>query len=286
MAEPSVLICGATGQVGHRLTRMLSDRGVAWRGACRRPPSDVDESWVRLDYEDPSTLAPALRGIERVFLASTDHPEQDRLELAMLEACRRAEVTHVVKLSAQSAGLEPPVSFGRMHRRVELALVDSGLAWTILRPTFFMQSLRFFATDIQAGRLIAPCGSGAVAMIDTEDVAAVASEVLANPANHDATIHTLTGPRAHRFDEVAQLLSARLKRPVLHRSPPTWLARLVLPLISPMPRWLSNQVVELMQALAAGAQSLPTPTVAAILDRPAHDLESVLDREPSLLQPG
>jgi uncharacterized protein YbjT (DUF2867 family) len=281
----TTLICGATGQVGSRLTRMLTERGVAWRGASRRPPSG-NGSWVQMNFEDPSTLAPALEGIERVFLASADHPQQDRHELALVEACRRVGVGHVVKLSANSAGLEPPASFGRMHRRVELALIDSGLAFTILRPTFFMQSLRFFAADIRAGRLIAPCGSGAVAMIDTEDVAAVASEVLADPAPHRGAIHELTGPRAHRFDEVAELLSARVNRRVRHISPPIWLARLVLPLVSPMPRWQSNLVVELMQALARGAQAKPSDGVRAILGRPPHDLEAVLDREPALLQPG
>lgn len=283
MTDPSVLICGATGQVGRALTRALTERGVAWIGASRRPPSEG--AWRKLDFADPTTLAPALVGIERVFLASADHPEQDRLEQAMLAACRSAGVVHVVKLSAQSAGLEPPVSFGRLHRRVELALADSGLAWTSLRPTFFMQSLRFFAADVAKGRLIAPCRSGAVAMVDVEDVAQVAAEVLADPTAHRGAIHVLTGARALRFDEVAQRLAIRVGRSVRHVSPPAWLARLVLPFASGMPRWQSNLVVELMQALAAGAQSSPTNTITAILARPAGDLDAVLDRDPMLWRP-
>jgi uncharacterized protein YbjT (DUF2867 family) len=283
MPTPNILICGATGQVGRALTRALTDRGVAWIGASRRPPREG--VWRKLDFADPSTLAPALEGIERVFLASADHPEQDRLELAMLAACRSAGVKHVVKLSAQSAGLEPPVSFGRLHRRVELALVDSGIAWTSLRPTFFMQSLRFFAADVAKGRLIAPCRSGAVAMVDADDVAEVAAAVLVDPAAHEGAIHVLTGARALSFAEVAQRLAIRVGRPVRHVSPPAWFARLVLPFVSGMPRWQSDLVVELMQALAVGGQSSPTSTITTILARPAGDLDAVLDRDPARWRP-
>ena len=106
---------------------------------------------------------------------------------------------HVIKLSAQSAGLTPPVSFGTMHREAETAVEQSGLPYTILRPTFFQQSLLLFAEDVaKKKRIIAPVGSGRVAMVDVSDVARTAAAVVCRDDHYNKT-YVLTGPSAHSF---------------------------------------------------------------------------------------
>ena len=118
------------------------------------------------------------------------------------------------------------------------------------------------ADSVRTGKLIAATGAGRIAFVDVRDVAAAAAAVLADPHTHDGKIHTLTGPRALSFSELAALLSDITGHRVCHISPPRWLARIVLPWVSGMPRWQSNLVVDLMAALAAGAQSTPTPAIA------------------------
>ncbi len=278
MMSGPILVCGATGQVGAAVGRALTAQGLAWTGLSRRGGAGLAgaQAMKEGDFNDYASLSSALSGIETVFLACGDDPLQDRLEQQMIRACRERGVRHVVKLSAQSASLSPPVSFGRLHLRSENALQQSGMTWTILRPVFFMQSLLFFADSVRGGKLVAATGAGQVAMVDTRDVAEVAAAVLAAPLRHRGRIYTLTGPRAVDFAAVTRLLSQAGGRGVKHISPPAWLARLVLPLASGMPRWQSNMVVELMAAIRTGAQQHVSPDVAALLARPARTLESFI----------
>ena len=279
MTHP-VLLCGATGQIGTLLRAALDAAGVPWIALSRRPPPEgaaAAGQWRTADFERPSSLAPALDGVATVFLASSDHPRQDQLEIAMIDACRSRGVKHVVKLSAQSAGHEPPVSFGALHARAERALRASGMAWTFLRPVFFMQSLLFFASSIKSGRLVAATGRGAVAFVDGRDVAAVAAAVLARATEHEGRVHTLTGPRALSFAALAELLSKATAGRVRHISPPRFIARAVLPFVSGMPRWQSNMVVDLMSAIAAGAQSAPTSTIAEITGGEPRTIEHFIE---------
>jgi uncharacterized protein YbjT (DUF2867 family) len=269
-----VLICGASGQIGGFLRTALDARGIPWIGLSRSPPAGAPGQWRRADFERPETLGPAFAGIKTVFLACSDHPRQDALEIAAIHACRAQHVEHVVKLSAHSAGLVPPVSFGVLHAAAEQTLRASGMAWTILRPAFFMQSLLFFADSIAGGKLIAATGAGEVAFVDARDVADVAASVLATPST--AQVHTLTGARALSFGALVGLLSATAGRRVRHISPPRWLARAVLPWVSGMPRWQANRVVDLMAAIAAGAQSTPTDAVSRILGREPRTIEQFL----------
>lgn len=281
LAKP-VLVCGATGQVGAALGRELDTLGLPWIGLSRGAGSPqarvAGTAQVRhADFSDPTSLGRALDGIGSVFLACGDHPRQDELEINMIRACREHAIGHVVKLSAQSAGLQPPASFGRLHARSEQALRDSGLAWTLLRPVFFMQSLLFFASSIKGGKIIAATGAGRVAWVDVRDVAGVAAAALANPDQHAGSVHTLTGGRATDFAEVARLMSGAAGRPVKHISPPTWVARLILPLASGMPRWQSNLAVELMAAIRQGAQEPVSADTARVLKRPPRTLENFID---------
>ena len=269
-----ILVCGATGQVGRRVFEQLGEHGVPRRGMSRAAPAS--DEWVRADFEDPASLPAALDGVDRVFLACGDRPAQDRLEGALIEACRTAGIEHVVKLSAQSAGLSPPVSFGRLHRRTEQVLAAAVPGATVLRPVFFMQSLAFFADDIRKGRLIAPTGAGRVALVDADDVADVAVQALLHPDRHRGAVHTLTGPRAWSFSEIVAEIGEAAGRRIRHISPPAMLARLVLPFVSGMPRWQSNLAVELMAAIARGAQADVSDTISEICGRPPGTLPAWL----------
>jgi uncharacterized protein YbjT (DUF2867 family) len=263
MNPATILVCGATGQVGAAVCQQLDALGAAWVGLSRKPSKDA--RFRQADFADSASLPLVLAGIETVFLACSDDPHQDALEINMINACRAHGVRHVVKLSAQSAGLQPPVSFGRLHAKAEQALRDSGMAWTFLRPVFFMQSLLFFADSIKGGKLIAATGKGKVAWVDVRDVAEAAAAVLARPAPHASKAYTLTGGSTHSFAEVTQMLSTATGKAVKHISPPTWFAKLVLPMASGMPRWQSNMAVELMAAISKGAQQTVSDEGAALL---------------------
>jgi uncharacterized protein YbjT (DUF2867 family) len=104
----------------------------------------------------------------------------------------------------------------RSQRAIELHLVESGIAYTILRPNWFMQNLNpgFFLTMIrERGGLYLPTADSRTSHIDTRDIAAVAAAALTE-AGHEGMEYTLTGPEALDFDEVAHILSEATGREI------------------------------------------------------------------------
>ena len=110
-------------------------------------------------------------------------------------------------------------SFSGRHRH-EAAVQNSGIAWTVLRPSGFFQNFSegFLFPSIQEhDGFISASGNGSAAMIDAGDIAAVASEVFLSEG-HDGKTYHLTGPTAPTMDEVALILSDAADRVIRHES--------------------------------------------------------------------
>jgi uncharacterized protein YbjT (DUF2867 family) len=185
----------------------------------------------------------------------------------LIEAARRAGVARVVKLSAIGADPSSPVRVGRWHAQTEKQLEASGLAYTHLRPGFFMQNVLVFAPSVAAhGIFQAPAEEGRLAMIHVRDVAAVAARALLED-RHAGQVYTLTGPEALSYDDVAAKLSAASGRPVAYASvaPEEFRRRL---LESGIPDWYADMLLELYAMIRAGHAALVTDTVEKVAGRP------------------
>jgi len=127
------LVLGATGKTGSRVANRLVSRGLPVRTAAR---SGAD---AYFDWDDPHTYAPALHGVNRVYLLGpvmrTDFAGQVSVFLDRAEA---AGTRHVTYLSAYGIDSAPPET---AMRSVELDLLGRpGLTCAILRPAWFMQN--------------------------------------------------------------------------------------------------------------------------------------------------
>ncbi|MBC7595818.1 MAG: NmrA family NAD(P)-binding protein [Kineosporiaceae bacterium] len=124
---------------------------------------------------------------------------------------------HIVFLSLQGAESNAIVP----HAKIEKWLRSSGLLWTFLRPSFFMQNLSttHVAEIRDHSQIIIPAGNGRTAFVDVADIAAVAFEVLTDPENHIGRAWTLTGPAANSYSEVAEILSRELSRTIRYLRP-------------------------------------------------------------------
>ena len=278
--EPPLVLTGLTGRLGGAIAEAVAAQGIAARALIRPTANTAHLQRLGLptvygDLRRPRELADALRGASTVLLLTGDAPDQVEMETALVDAAVRCGARHLVKVSAQSAGLEPPVSFGRLHRRSEQAVEASGLPFTILRPTFFMQSLLLAAAPIGRGVLPLPAGSGRVAMIDRRDVARATAAALSRPTHTEGT-WTLTGPRALDFREVAASISRTTGRRVRHLDPPLPVARLLLMAGGGLSRWESGLVVELFGALRENAQAPVTDGVEQLTGVRPHGLEQFL----------
>jgi uncharacterized protein YbjT (DUF2867 family) len=213
----SILVTGATGTVGRPVAQGLADRDVPAVAATRRPDAaDGPLPTVRFDFEDPTTYD-AFDGVRRVFLVRPPALAQVWTSIfPALDAAARAGVEHVVFLSLLGAEQNPVVP----HRWIEWYLQRSGLDWTFLRPSFFMQNL---ATTHRADlrdrdRIIVPAGRGRTSFVDARDVAAVGVRALTEDG-HRGAAYALTGAEALTYFEVAVLFSEVLGREVRYANP-------------------------------------------------------------------
>jgi uncharacterized protein YbjT (DUF2867 family) len=216
-----VLVTGATGNVGAPVIDHLLARGASVRAAVRPRPA-VDARfpiWVTpvdLDLDEPSTFEAALADIDRVFLMRPPQFSRGDRMRPFIAALRDTGVRQVAFLSVQGAGSNPMVP----HNRIEQDLKNSGVPWTILRPSFFMSNLSTTHREdiVERDEVFVPAGQGRTNFIDVGDIAEAAAVVLTEPG-HEGKAYELTGSEALTYEEVAGMLSDACGRPIVYPSP-------------------------------------------------------------------
>ena len=266
-----VLVSGATGNVGSRVVHELRERGVPVRAFVR----DGDKAAGMLgedvelavgDFGDAGSLRAALDGVDGVFLACSNQPQQVEYENRVIDAAAEAGVRRIVKLSALGTEIRSPVAFWDWHARIENHLRASGVPFVILRPTFGMANLLASAEAVKyTGKLFAPAGNAGISMIHPQDVAAVASVALTE-VGHEGKLYTLTGPEAITFGQVAGYLWAALGREVEYLNVPDE-AALQGMVEQGLPEFVAGQIVAVFGVLRSGAQERTTGTVRALTGR-------------------
>lgn len=229
-----ILITGATGTIGSEVLRLLAGRGGVRLRAMTRDPGRVRlpaaaqaAQVVQADFSRPGTLRRAADGVDCVFLLTAPGAQLPDHDLAMIESARAAGARKIVKLSAigdgtdRTNGTEDTTATGDdralpadWHHPGEQALAAGDLAWSVLRPASFASNALHWSDAIRAGEPVPNMtGTGAQAVVDPRDVAAVAVEALRTEA-YDGRTLTLTGPEALSVPDQAEQLAAELGRPV------------------------------------------------------------------------
>jgi NAD(P)H dehydrogenase (quinone) len=246
-----ILITGATGQVGRETMNALVAAGAAVRALVRNPSSTPGFCGVQVvqgNFDDDVSLARALDGINTMLLVGRDNPDTVPQQQRVLARARRANVQHIVKLSAIGASADSPIALMREHHAIDKQIQVGPASWTLLKPHLYMQNLLRAADAIQRnGRLAAPMGRDRFPFVDTRDVGAAAAIVLGNPVAHTSQVYALTGPVAHTYDEVATALSVVAGRTVTYEpiSPQAYEARL---LAADIPSWRAFDLAHITSA--------------------------------------
>ncbi|WP_324783371.1 NAD(P)H-binding protein [Streptomyces sp. H51] len=210
----TILVTGATGNVGRRVVELLLAAGAPVRATSRNPKTaelaaDVD---VRAgDLDDPGSFGDALSGVQKLFLFPSPSGVAGFLDLAGASGVR-----HVVLLSsgAVSGPGESVNPIGLMHLSVEQAVRHSGLAWTVLRPGSFASNTLQWAPAIrESGEVRIPYAESTVSPIHERDIAAVAVQALLS-GGHEGATYDLTGPESMTQRRQAELIAAAIGRPV------------------------------------------------------------------------
>ena len=267
---PRLLITGGTGTFGGTIARQLAESGVTGKALVRGPDraeslSDLGFEIVAGDLTEPESLPAAIDGVDRILLWSGNDPHQVAAQRTLIDAAVAAGVRHVVMVSAHSAGLTPPVSFGVAHHAIEEQVQRSGLSWTIVRPYLFMQNfVRFALKIVSRGKVIAPVNDAGVAMVDMHDVAAVAVRALTEDHHVDKT-YEVSGPEALSFARATHIISHVTGKQVTHINPPRILTGLLLKTMTDLSSREIPLVLQLFDSIRAGDQDRVTDVFAQVV---------------------
>lgn len=207
----TILVIGATGKTGGHLVDLLVQKGENVRAATRYPHEaqkkfDSRITCVTFDYDNPETFAPALDGVEKIFMMARPGDEQaDIVAGPLIQEIKKHGIRRIVNLTAMGVEKREDISL----RRVEIMVEDSGIGFTHLRPNFFMQIFNTGSihADIRAtGALHLPAGDGRISFIDVRDIAAVAAVALTE-SHPVGNAYTLTGGESLNHHQVAEHLS-------------------------------------------------------------------------------
>lgn len=219
--DAEIFVTGAPGNVGTEVVRELQRQGVPFRvgvfNAVAALESNPGIEVVPFDFLRPETHRPAFRGIKHLFLVRP--PALANVERDIAPAVRTAiacGVEHIVFLSLQGVEKNRVVP----HHKIEQLIVESGVHYTFLRASFFMQNLSTTqAEEIRVqGEIALPVGKAKTSFIDVRDIAAVAVRTLTE-AQHVDRIYTLTGGESLDYTEVAAKLSLVLNRRIRYTNP-------------------------------------------------------------------
>lgn len=216
-----ILITGAAGKTGRAVLRALIAKGESVRALVHRPEQvrllealGVQEVLVG-DMRLQATMEQAIGGVRAIYhICPNVSPDEVAIGQAAIAAARLAGVEHFVYHSV----LHPQTEAMPHHwqkLRVEEKLFESGLPYTILQPSAYMQNvLTHWEQILERGVYPVPYAiETRLGMVDLEDVA-VAAAVVLTEAGHAMATYELAGAEALSQAEVAAILGRQLGRPV------------------------------------------------------------------------
>lgn len=267
-----VLVLGATGNTGSGLVPALRSAGVEVRAFVRdeakaQPLKELGAEIVVGDLDRPETIEPAVKGVDKVYLLTWNGPTQAQQVQNVLDVATRVGNPHIVRHSMWGSEKSRII---RQGDQAEEAIKSSGLPWTMLSPTFFMQNTMMAAQTIASdGVIYWDVDEGKISMIDVRDIVDTAAAVLTG-TGHEGKSYILTGPEAISFHDVADTFSDVLGREVRYISVPHEAAFQSMVSMG-MPEWISRGYGELMDGFSEGFADRPTDSVATLTGHPARD---------------
>ena len=215
-----ILVTGVSGLSGSAVIREFARQHYPVRALVRsREKARALETLptvelVEGDMLRPETLADALSEVDRVLLISSSDQQMLETQCTFIDAAKKADVRHIVKFSGLNSALDSPFLFTRMHAEIERYLERSGLAWTHLRPSQFMQMyLREVPTIVAESAFFLPLEDAKLAPVDIEDIAKAAFVLLHTPG-HEGKRYEMTGPEALSMTEIAEQISLAIGKTV------------------------------------------------------------------------
>ena len=263
-----ILVTGATGNIGTELVKALRARNADFAVMTSKAGSaPADVTGVQGDFMDRASLARAFAGVDTLFLLFPMVPEMPIMAANAVAAAKAAGIKHIVRSSGAGADAHSPAAIAKVHGEIDALVKASGIPYTLLLPTSFMQNtINFYGSSIREGALYAPRGNGAMAVIDVRDIAAVAAETLTNPAAHAGRSYTLSGPEDLTDAQMMSLIAHEIGREIKYIDVPEQAALDAMTKMG-MPPIVIEWLMSLNHVIKQGSAAGVSPMVRQITGR-------------------
>jgi NAD(P)H dehydrogenase (quinone) len=220
-----IIVSGASGNLGGLTVEALLARGVPASRlilVSRTPEQlakygELGASLRFGDFTQPASLPAAYAGGKRMLLISVGGTQTESAAELLgraIDAAKAAGVEHIAYTSY--IGITRGDLEGRAadHQETEDLLQASGLAWTMLRNSIYMDNLvRQAAPMVASGRAVIPPDESPIGYVTRADCAAAAAAVLSTPG-HENKAYDITGPELLGVREIAAAASAVTGKPI------------------------------------------------------------------------
>lgn len=224
----SIVITGATGQLGRHVLEALLQRNVPATdivavGRSIEKLADFQARGVQvmpMDYTDPASVAQALRGASKVLLISGSEVGQRVEQHRTVIEAAKAEGVELVAYTSIANADTTGMKLAAEHQATESILKDSGVPFALLRNGWYLENYTDQLPGTLAQGVIAgSAGEGKVSAAARVDYAEAAAAVLV--ADHQAgKVYELGGDHAFTLAELAQEISTAAKQPVAYQDLP------------------------------------------------------------------
>ncbi|MEV6984134.1 NAD(P)H-binding protein [Sphaerisporangium sp. NPDC051017] len=284
-SEASTLVFGATGALGRHVLDALVARGISPETitAVGRNQVRLGElasagfSTAAVDLSDSFAIAELVARHSDIVLISGSDPNRLAQHESVIEAAKNANVRHVYYTSGVRAD-DDRFEINADHRATEEALTASGVTYTILRNTWYIENyIQALAGPRFAGVLAAATGDAVVAAASRKDLAEALAIVVTTDGHGNVT-YSLSGDTNFTYADIAEAMSVVLEREVTYQ--PVTPEELQVALInSGMDGELASFLVSLDETIAAGVFARVGDDLSRLLGRPTTGLVEGLTAE-------
>ena len=216
-STPLIGVTGATGRLGGKVARALAAEGCSQRLLVRNPAAAPELPHADVvgipGYADGPACRAALEGVQTLLMVSArESADRVREHRTFVDVAEAAGVGHVVYTSLRGAAADAVFTFARDHAATEEHIQASGLRWTFLRNSLYLDLIRLIGGP--DGVIRGPAGNGRVSAVAIDDVADVAHAVLRAPDEHAGRTYDLTGPEELTLAAAAAIVSQATGQPM------------------------------------------------------------------------
>jgi uncharacterized protein YbjT (DUF2867 family) len=269
-----VLVTGATGNTGSLLVPALLREDIDVRifvrdDAKAKPLQDLGAEVITGDLDTPETILPAVINVDKIYLLTWNGKTQLQQSENVLNAAKEAGNPHIIRHSMWGPENSRIIKQGY---KIEQMIKSSGLPWTLLKPTFYMQNTMMAAQTISSdGVIYWNMKDGNLGMIDVRDIAEAAFSVITSQG-HEGKSYILTGPEAISFNDIAKIFSKVLDKEVKYVNVPGDASFQAMTGMG-VPEWIAKGYVELSEGFSENFANSTTKNVEILTGHPARSFE-------------